>query len=33
MVTWWWLIISFFVGAFFGIFVAAIIVANALDKE
>lgn len=25
MIAWWWLIISFFVGAFFGIFVTAIV--------
>ena len=25
MIAWWWLIISFFIGAFFGIFITAII--------
>ena len=25
MIAWWWLIISFFVGAFFGIFIITII--------
>jgi len=25
MIAWWWLIISFFVGTFFGIFIAAIV--------
>ena len=33
MIAWWWLIISFFVGTLFGTFVAAIVVANALDEK
>ncbi len=32
MIAWWWLIIAFFIGAFFGIFVTAII-ASAHDEE